>query len=82
MVSSSFSDEFVGRLFLDLGPTEFMRRIGNDTMEPVVRGLVDETVVQRMHQQQASTPSPARFTVQGHVAFPRPRGRARSTLGA
>lgn len=47
-VSSSFADEVVGKLFVTIGPTAFMSRVALVGMEPLVRGLVDRAVLQRV----------------------------------
>ena len=50
IVSSSFADEAIGRLFRELGPLEFSRRVAHRGMEPTVRQLVDRAIIQRMRQ--------------------------------
>jgi anti-sigma regulatory factor (Ser/Thr protein kinase) len=47
LVSSSFADEAVGKLFVELGPLGFSARIRNVGMEPLVRALIDRAVMQR-----------------------------------
>ncbi|MCE7998593.1 MAG: DUF4325 domain-containing protein [Rhodobiaceae bacterium] len=47
LVSSSYADEVVGKLFVELGPLEFMRRIKIQNVDPLVKGLVDKAVMQR-----------------------------------
>jgi anti-sigma regulatory factor (Ser/Thr protein kinase) len=47
LVSSSYADEVVGKLFVELGPLEFMRRIRFSNVDPLVKGLVDKAVMQR-----------------------------------
>lgn len=51
MVSSSYADEFIGKLFADLGPTGFMARIRQINMITVVRQLVDRAIMQRAGQE-------------------------------
>lgn len=46
--SSSFVDEVVGRLFLSLGPVQFIQRVRLVGVEPLVRGLLDQAVMQRV----------------------------------
>lgn len=53
MISSSYADEFVGKLFVELGPLTFMSRVRNTSMAPVVRGLIDRAIMQRSHQTMA-----------------------------
>jgi anti-sigma regulatory factor (Ser/Thr protein kinase) len=51
LVSSSFADEAVGKLFVELGPTVFNVRVGHAGAEPLVASLLDRAVVQRVAQQ-------------------------------
>lgn len=51
IVSSSFADEAVGRLFRELGPLEFSRRISHLGMQPNVHHLIDRAIVQRLRQE-------------------------------
>ena len=50
LVSSSFADELIGKLFASLGPLAFSARVRNVNMEAVVRGLVDKAIMQRAAQ--------------------------------
>lgn len=50
LVSSSFADELVGKLFAWLGPLAFSARVRNVGMEAMVRGLVDKAIMQRVAQ--------------------------------
>ena len=50
LVSSSFADEIVGKLFASLGPLAFSARIRNVGMDATVRGLVDKAIMQRAAQ--------------------------------
>ena len=50
LVSSSFADELVGKLFASLGPLTFSARVRNVGMEAMVRGLVDKAIMQRVAQ--------------------------------
>lgn len=50
VVSSSFADEFIGKLFVELTPLVFAARVRNVRMEPLVRGLVDKAIMQRVAQ--------------------------------
>ena len=50
LVSSSFADELVGKLFVALGPLAFSARIRNLGMDATVRGLVDKAIMQRAAQ--------------------------------
>lgn len=47
LVSGSFADKLVGKLFVTLGPLSFSARIRNVGMEAMVRGLVDKAIMQR-----------------------------------
>jgi hypothetical protein len=49
-VSSSFADEFLGRLFVELGPTVFMQRIESVAIDPLVGKLIDRAILQRSAQ--------------------------------
>jgi hypothetical protein len=48
LVSSSFADEVVGKLFAELGPLAFMQRFQFQKIDPTVRQLVDRAIAQRM----------------------------------
>lgn len=48
LVSSSFADEVVGKLFAELGPLTFMQRFEMKNIEHTVRQLVDRAIAQRM----------------------------------
>ena len=48
LVSSSFADEVFGKLFVKLGPLEFMQRIRFKNVESTVRMLVDKAISQRV----------------------------------
>lgn len=50
LVSSSFADELVGKLFASLGPLGFSVRVRNLGMDATVRGLVDKAIMQRAAQ--------------------------------
>jgi hypothetical protein len=50
LISSSFADEAVGRLFLEMGPTLFMTRVQHIHMDPLVRSLIDRAIIQRAGQ--------------------------------
>ena len=50
LVSSSFADELVGKLFASLGPLTFSARVKNLGMDGLVRGLVDKAIMQRAAQ--------------------------------
>lgn len=50
LVSSSFADELVGKLFASLGPLAFSARVRNLGMDATVRGLVDKAIMQRAAQ--------------------------------
>lgn len=48
LVSSSFADEVFGKLFVKLGPLEFMQRIRFKNVESTVRLLIDKAISQRV----------------------------------
>ncbi len=50
LVSSSYADEFLGKLFVTFGPMRFMARVRNVKMLDVVRQIVDSAIVQRSSQ--------------------------------
>jgi anti-sigma regulatory factor (Ser/Thr protein kinase) len=56
LISSSFADEAIGKLFVELGPMTFSARVRNVNMEPFVRGLVDKAIMQRVAQSATSKP--------------------------
>ena len=47
LVSSSFADEIFGKLFLELGPMEFMRAIRIEGANPTVQELINRAILQR-----------------------------------
>lgn len=47
VLSSSFADEVVGKLFQALGPLQFMSRVELRGLQPTVRGLLDRAILQR-----------------------------------
>ena len=59
LVSSSFADEFVGRLFVELSPLVFSARVRHLGMEPNVRGLVNKAILQRAAQTAAANDADA-----------------------
>jgi len=50
VVSSSFADELIGKLFVQLGPLAFAARVRNVALESLVHGLIDKAVMQRAAQ--------------------------------
>ena len=50
LVSSSFADELIGKLFVTLGPLAFSARVRNVGMEAVVQGLIEKAIMQRVAQ--------------------------------
>jgi hypothetical protein len=51
VISSSFADEFIGKLFVELGPLTFSAVIRNKNMEDLIRGLLDKAIAQRLKQE-------------------------------
>lgn len=49
-IASSFADEAVGKLFVELGPMRFCAAVRNTNMNDFVRGLLDKAVLQRSAQ--------------------------------
>ena len=48
MISSSFADEAIGKLYAELGPLTFGRRIHSISVDPLVRSLIERAIVQRL----------------------------------
>lgn len=48
LVSSSFADEFIGKLFAELGPVTFMGRFKMVSVSPTVQKLIDRAISQRL----------------------------------
>jgi hypothetical protein len=48
LLSSSFADEAFGKLFLSTGPVKFMQKVRLVNMSPIVEGLVNKAIAQRM----------------------------------
>jgi anti-sigma regulatory factor (Ser/Thr protein kinase) len=47
IVSSSFADEAIGKLFLEVGPMQFMRRIRFVSTDTTIQALLDRAILQR-----------------------------------
>jgi anti-sigma regulatory factor (Ser/Thr protein kinase) len=54
VISSSFADEVMGKLFIELGALTFTSRIRNVGMEQLVHGLLDKAIGQRLTQEKDS----------------------------
>jgi anti-sigma regulatory factor (Ser/Thr protein kinase) len=50
LISSSFADEFMGKLFLEMGAMNFSARVKNIGMETLIRELLDRAISQRLTQ--------------------------------
>lgn len=50
LISSSFADEFMGKLFLEMGAMFFISRIRNVNMESLIAKILDKAVAQRLTQ--------------------------------
>jgi anti-sigma regulatory factor (Ser/Thr protein kinase) len=48
LVSSSFADEVFGKLFVELGALDFMKRCTFRAVDPTVKRLIDRAIAQRM----------------------------------
>lgn len=48
LVSSSFADEVIGKLFIEFGPIAFMQRFELRSVDTTVRQLIDKAIAQRM----------------------------------
>jgi anti-sigma regulatory factor (Ser/Thr protein kinase) len=55
LVSSSFADEVLGKLFVEMGPLTFGSRVRSTGMEPLVRKITDRSIMQRAAQSGRST---------------------------
>ena len=55
VISSSFADEVMGKLFLRLGAMTFSSKIRNMNMESLIKGLLDKAVAQRLTQSNDET---------------------------
>jgi hypothetical protein len=51
VISSSFADEFIGKLFAELGALTFSARIRNRGMEQLIASLLDKAIAQRLTQE-------------------------------
>lgn len=51
VISSSFADEFMGKLFLEIGGITFSAKIRNQGMEELIRSLLDKAISQRLTQE-------------------------------
>jgi anti-sigma regulatory factor (Ser/Thr protein kinase) len=49
LISSSFADEVIGKLFVELGPLTFMKAIEVRSESETVRSLIDRAIMQRSH---------------------------------
>jgi anti-sigma regulatory factor (Ser/Thr protein kinase) len=50
VIASSYADEFIGKLFVEIGPVGFMTRIRLLNLAPIVQTLIDKAIVQRTQQ--------------------------------
>jgi anti-sigma regulatory factor (Ser/Thr protein kinase) len=48
LISSSFADEVFGKLFVEMGALDFMRRCSFQSVDPTVKRLIDKAIAQRM----------------------------------
>ena len=51
VISSSFADEVIGKLFVKLGAMAFSAKIRNIRMEKLIQNLLDKAVAQRLTQE-------------------------------
>ncbi|MCL6740201.1 STAS-like domain-containing protein [Sphingomonas sp. RB56-2] len=47
VISSSFADEVFGKLFVEMGPLRYMRRISLRNVAPAIEGLIDRAITLR-----------------------------------
>jgi anti-sigma regulatory factor (Ser/Thr protein kinase) len=57
IVSSSFADEAIGKVFLDAGPMQFMRRVKIVNADRTIQALLDRAILQRSGQMTTDTES-------------------------
>jgi hypothetical protein len=50
VIASSYADEFIGKLFVELGPVAFNSRVRLVNMMPVVQDLINRAIMQRIGQ--------------------------------
>ena len=55
VIETSFADEFIGKLFCEFGPVQFLSRIRLDGMSPFVVGVINRAVMQRAFQTVATS---------------------------
>ncbi len=53
VISSSFGDEVMGKVFIKIGALNFAARVRNKNLEPLVKGLLDKAIAQRIAQNSA-----------------------------
>lgn len=51
VISSSFADEVIGKLFIKLGAMAFSAKVRNINMEKLIQNLLDKAVAQRLTQE-------------------------------
>ncbi len=50
VISSSFADEFIGKLYLEIGKEKFNSTVKNKNMEILIQQLLDKAISQRLSQ--------------------------------
>ena len=50
LISSSFADEVLGKLFLQVGPVAFSQYVRITNASPNIQHLIDKAILQRMRQ--------------------------------
>jgi len=50
LIASSYADEFIGKMFVELGPMEFMAKVCQVNVMPVVQQLINRAIMQRTNQ--------------------------------
>ena len=50
VILGSFADEFMGKLFLEIGAMSFAAKIRNKGMEGLIKNLLDKAISQRLIQ--------------------------------
>ena len=57
VIASSYADEFIGKLFIDIGPIAFNLRIRLVNMSSIVQNLLGRAILQRTYQLMSTTNS-------------------------
>jgi len=53
IVSSSFADEFIGKIYVSIGPLQFSNKIILKNMNETIAAIVNRAILQRVAQSMA-----------------------------